>query len=280
MPDTNTAVLDRPTTLEPTAVDAPNVYIAAIPIIEMFSDAAYQRELDRARAKKIAREWDPRLVGVVEVSDRGPRCPQGRYALINGQHRWAAAGLRDPNTVLVANVHTGLSVTQEATLFHEIDSKTKNLSTWDKWRSRRAAMDPAVLDIEDTVAAAGLSIDMAPKDGHIRCIATLERIHRMGGTRLLGNTLQTIVNVWGRRLDSVDAPIVMGLALILHTYTDTLDHRRLGEVLIEMVPRQIKARAQALREVETGQIGKLAAKYMVTTYNNGFSRKLDRGQLS
>ncbi|MGW4774204.1 DUF6551 family protein [Nocardia sp. NPDC004278] len=284
MPDT-TAVLDRQAAavvVELPAADREDrtVYIAAIPITEMFVDHTYQRDLDVARAKRMAKSWDPRLVGVVDVADRGPHNPEGRYALINGQHRWAAAGLRDPYLVLVANVHTGLSVTQEAILFHEIDSKTKNLSTWDRWRSRRAAGEIAVLDVESTVADAGFVIAMAPKDGNIRCVHTLERVHRLGGVQLLADTLQIIVDVWGRRLESVDAPIVFGLALILHTYGAKVDHSRLYDVLIEMVPRQVKARAQALRETEKGEIGTLAARYMLTTYNNCFSPKLDRSHLA
>ncbi|MEU2043622.1 DUF6551 family protein [Nocardia niwae] len=275
MPDT--AVLDR----RPDVDEAPAIYITAISVDQMFVDHTYQRDLDMPRARRMSREWDPRLVGVIEVSDRGPRSAQGRYAIVNGQHRWAAAGLRDPNMVMVANVHTGLSVTQEALLFREIDTQTRRLTTWDRWHARRAAGEPVVLDIEEAVAAAGLTISMAPKDGNIRCTSTLERIHRLGGTLLLGNTLRFITDIWGRRLDAVDAPLVLGLAEMLHTYDDELDHRRLGDVLIDYAPRQIKARAQAMRETETGKSnGTLAALVMLAAYNNHRSPKLDRPKLS
>ncbi|MGV9336631.1 DUF6551 family protein [Nocardia sp. NPDC003726] len=277
----DTAVLDRPAIARPTTEDTkPAIYISAIRVEEMFVDHVYQRDLDTARARRIAREWDPRLVGVLEVSDRGPRHPLGRYAIISGQHRWAAAGLRDPNMALVANVHTGLSITQEALLFHEIDAKTRRLNTWDRWKARRASGEPLVLDIETVVAEAGLTIDTAPKDGNIRCTSTLERIHRMGGTLLLGNVLRFIADVWGRRLDAVDGPLVLGLALILHSYDNDLDHARLGDVLIDFAPRQIKARAQTLRETENGSAGKLTALVMLAAYNNGRSRKLDRAKLA
>jgi hypothetical protein len=278
---TNVAVLDR-AALDEATLDGstePTTYITAIRVDEMFCDYSYQRDLDRSRAKRMAREWNPRLVGVVDVSDRGPRCPAGRYALINGQHRWAAAGLRDPDMVLVANVHTGLSVTREALLFHEIDAKTRRLTTWDRWRSRRAAGEPIVLDIENTVADYGLVVAEGAKDGNIRCTATLERVFRMGGVLLLGNTLQFVTSVWGWRLDAVDAPLVLGLAHILHCYDEDLDHARLGEVLIGYAPRQIKARASALRETEQGQAGRLAALVMIAAYNNSRGPKLDRARL-
>src|SRR5690606_29717011 len=133
------------------------------------------------RVKRIAAAWDRRPVGVIDVSDRGPGHRDGRYAVINGQHRWAAAGLRDPHAVMVANVHTGLTPADEAHLFHEIDVKTRRLTTWDRWKSRRAAADPIVTAIEEAAAEAGFTVDQAPADGNLRCVSTCEKVHRMGG---------------------------------------------------------------------------------------------------
>jgi hypothetical protein len=63
---------------------------------------------------------------VIEVSDRGSD-EQPRYAIVDGQHRYAAAKLRDPNAVLVANIHTGLTARDEAHLFYEIDADAPQL---------------------------------------------------------------------------------------------------------------------------------------------------------
>ncbi|MEV6281040.1 DUF6551 family protein [Nocardia sp. NPDC051832] len=268
-----TALLDRPETLS-----VPDVFVDAIPVTAMFVDPSYQRELDLPRVRHMVKNWDRRLVGVVEVSDRGPRHPQGRYALINGQHRWAAAGRRDPGAVMVANVRTGLSVTQEAILFHQIDANTRRLTTWDRWHSREAAGELVVLDIKAVTDSVGLKISMTPTDGNIRCTATLERVCRLGGTLLLGNTLRLILQAWGRRLDAVDAPLVTGLSLFLHTYSDAgLDYRRLVDVLVDFLPGTLKGRAVALREIEkNGPVGKYIALVVLAAYNSGHNPKLAR----
>ena len=271
------SVLDRPTP----ASGEKTVYIAAISAAEIFADHTYQRELDSARAKSMAAEWDPRLAGVIDVADRGLDCPSGRqYAVINGQHRWAAAELIDPNKALVANIHTGLTVEDEAKLFYDIDAKTRRLTGWDRWKSRRGAADPAVVTIERIVESAGLRVDSAPADGNIRCVSTLEKILGAGGELLLENTLLLIVEIWGRRLDAVDAPLVGGLALMLSTYSD-INLDRLADVLVDLAPRQIKARAMALRETQSGQVAKLAALVMVSAYNSARARghRLDPAQL-
>ncbi|MFC9999669.1 DUF6551 family protein [Nocardia sp. NPDC127526] len=267
----------------PTAVEPEEPYVAAVSVREIFADPAYQRDLDLPRAQHMAEHWNVRLVGVIELSDRGEGAQPDRYAVINGQHRVEAARLCDRDMHLVAKVHTGLSLAQEAQLFHEIDANTRRLTTWDRWKARRAAGDPVVSAIEAVVVAAGMRVDMAPVNGNIRCTSTLERVYKLGGGGrglLLENTLTFIAEVWGKRLDSVDAPLVLGVALLLHSYDDVLDHEKLGDVLEAIAPRQIKARAEALRETENGQTGRLAALVMIGAYNSARgTKKLPRAQL-
>ncbi|MEV0081147.1 DUF6551 family protein [Nocardia neocaledoniensis] len=269
------------TTLERIVRDTadPAVYIAPVAAKEMFADPTYQRDLDQARVKTMARTWNPRLLGVLDISDRGDTGTGApRYAIINGQHRAAAARLVDEDTILVANIHTGLSVADEAKLFYDIDAKTRRLTGWDRWKSRRGAGDPTVIQIEKIVTTAGLTIDMAPTDGNIRCVSTLEKVYALGGEKLLRDALDLIAETWGHRLDAVDAPLVHGVARVLHSY-DCLDVERLGEVLIDIAPRQVKARAQALRETETGQISRLVALVIIGAYNSSRGLKLHRDEL-
>jgi hypothetical protein len=49
----------------------PDVYVTALQVDEIFADHTYQRPVDPPRARKMAREWDRRLAGILEVSDRG-----------------------------------------------------------------------------------------------------------------------------------------------------------------------------------------------------------------
>lgn len=156
----------------PTALSTPEIFIDALPIRDLFVDHDYQRPLDLRRARRLAEDWERPLVGVIEVSDRGID-HQPRYAVIDGQHRYEAAKLQDPNGMLVANVHTGLSTQDEARLFYEIDAKRTRLTGWDRWNARRGAGDPLVLAVESTVEEAGLRIDPAPTNGNIRCAVAL-----------------------------------------------------------------------------------------------------------
>ena len=90
-----------------------DAYVTTASVGELFVDHRYQRPLDEARAKKMAAQWDRRMVGILDVSDRGSSASP-RYAVVDGQHRFAGAALLDTPPIMVVNVHTGLSVAQEA----------------------------------------------------------------------------------------------------------------------------------------------------------------------
>ena len=249
--------------------ETPGAYFAAIPISEMFIDEGYQREINDRRVKKMARGWNIRMVGVIEISDRGPDSTP-RYAVIDGHHRYAAAGLHDPDTVLAVKVHTGLTRAQEAQLFHDLDATRRSLSGWDKWKARFTGEDPVVVDIERIVTESGFRISNAPLDGNLRCIRTCETIYKLGGAKLLHETLDLIAEVWGTCTEAVDGPLVHGLAVTLYTHGSDIDIERLAEILLDVEPRKLKALAVAVgeRDGSTLSLSKRVAQVIRTTYNS------------
>lgn len=250
-----------------------NAYVTAMTTEELFADHAYQRPLDKRRAKQMAAAWDRRLAGIVEVSER-PEGTSPRYAVIDGQHRVAAAALLAEPPVLVVNVHTGLTLAEEAALFDRLNRQRRAPTTWDHWFSRRTAQDELVHKIENAVAAVGLRIDPAPKDGNVRCTSTLEKLATLGGPQLVEETLRLVFDCWGRRLDAYDAPIVHGLGLVLHYLDVPIERARLWECLLDVMPRQLKTQALALRDMTNGSQAKLVALAVMALYNRRPGRKI------
>lgn len=262
-----------------TAVE-PDVYVTTAGIDELFIDRVtndnpngYQRELDAPRARKMAAGWDRRLVGIIEVSDRGEGSTP-RYAVVDGQHRVEAARLLDEPPTLVVKVHTGLDRADEARLFDRLNRERRRPTTWDHWHARRAAGDTTIRDIEAAVAEAGLEVRNQPTDGCVCCTSSLEKIHALGGPTLITKTLDLIVGVWGASSAAVDAPIVHGLALVLHYLSEPLDPERLAEALLDVIPRQLKTQALALRDMTSGSQPILVAITIITHYNRLPGRRI------
>jgi hypothetical protein len=250
-----------------------DVYVTTLSVEDIFADYTYQRELDAPRAKRMAAEWNRRLVGIVEVSDRGTFASP-RYAVVDGQHRWAAARLLDPAPMLVVNVHEGLTVDEEAQLFDGLNRNRKQTNTWDHWKARRAAGEDAVLQIERVVLRNKLDVDMSPCDARISCVATLEKVVKLGGLELLDQTLSLIVGMWGDLREGLDAPIIHGIALTLWYLHLDIDLTRLGEAMLTVRPRQLKANANQLKEITSGSGSVRTAIAIMAVYNKTPGRRI------
>lgn len=263
---------------EPPATERrPAPYITALPAKRLFADSTYQRDLDELRVQRMVDDFDPTLLGVIEVSAR----TDGRFAILDGQHRWAAAKEAHPDVHvksgvhLVCQVHRGLTVEEEARVFYEIDMRRKVLSGWDRWKARRGSGDPVVLAVEAIVHEHGLRIDPAPKDGVIAATKALEVVYDAGGEALLNNALFVLGRAYGQIRDAYDGTMIQGAALVLDAYDrDELDVDRLCAQLQKMPPRQVKARAQALKELHRAELPRLVAAVMVERYNTG-GRKVE-----
>ncbi|MEC4615826.1 DUF6551 family protein [Tsukamurella tyrosinosolvens] len=248
-----------------------NVYTAAIPVAEMFVDRSYQRELDERRAHRMGATWDPRLVGVLDVADRGED-QSPRYAVVNGQHRWAAASHAGTTTHLAANVHTGLTVADEAALFRDIDLSTKKLSTWDRWKARRAAGDDTVLGIDRIAEGVGLKVAPGGATNALGCLSALEAAYRRD-PQFLSATLASITDLWPGDPAGLKAGIVRGLFEILRS--DELDEERLVDALVEVTPTQLHARAVESRKIHDGQQWQCVVRVIVDAYNQAGRGKVD-----
>lgn len=261
-------------TAAPSTTARTDPYIDALRAGDLFADPAYQRDLDQARVERMVSDLDRTLLGVLEVSAR----TDGRYAIIDGQHRWAVVrqGGGD-DAPLVCQVHTGLGVEDEARLFYEIDTRRKTLSWWDRWRARRGAGDPHVLAIDEVLKRHQLQIDPAPRDGNIRATKAIETIvEDLGDLQMLDQVLIVLTSAFGRSFDAFDGAIMQGVALVLGHYgADELDTDRLVVQLRDIPPRQLRARAIALREGHRGTVPRLCAAVIIERYNAGRGRNVE-----
>ena len=269
-------VLETTSTPSPGSTEKPAPYVAAIPVDALFADHTYQRELDERRVDKMAHTYQVALVGIIEVSAR----PDGRYAVLDGQHRWAcvrnvhATDARPPS--LPCRVHTGLTSTEEAVLYHQLNTTRKQLTGWDRWVARRAAGDQAVLDIEACAHRHDYRVDMREKPAVIRATRALENITNLGGIRLLDRVLDVVRAAYSDDQTALDGAILGGIAHILNSYTtDELDTARLIECLSGIVPRQLAARAVAQREIHRGTNDRLTAHVIIERYNTTTGPKVE-----
>lgn len=258
-----------------TAAAAGGPYVMALRAKDLFADPTYQRDVDLRRVRAMAAEFDPRLLGVIDVSSRDGGF---RFAILDGQHRHALLlEVSGADTPIVCQVYEGLSVDDEARLFHEINVRRKALNFWDRWKARRASGDERVLLIEALLANHGLRVNPAPAEGNVIATVALDTVvDEIGDHYLLDEVVTVLLSAFGRSRDAFQGSVLQGLAYVLALYPpDELDRDRLVRQLSELPVRQLRARAIGMRETLQGRIPRLIAAVIVDQYNRGGGRKVE-----
>ena len=189
----------------------------------LISGMQYQRKVEKRIVNKLVREWNPVLLTPLVVSHR-----DGRYYLIDGQHRVAAMRRiygGDVKTDCV--VHEGMTVQQEAELYLRFDSSIKRIT---KRQSVKAMLesksDTRPQTIKELLKEAGFHWALNgrnPANYYINVTSTLFRAYELLGPENFRRLFIMLAGTWKGVPTSVTARMISGTALFLKTYLEDLD---------------------------------------------------------
>lgn len=115
---------------------------------------AYQRDVvNEHRVDQIANALDLRAFGSLLVAKR-----DGKYWVVDGQHRRLAALKRDDITRLSCVVFDSRSIADEANLFALLNMSRVAVSATDKFRALVAGDDPVAVALHESLAAIGVHV--------------------------------------------------------------------------------------------------------------------------
>jgi hypothetical protein len=151
----------------------------------LFYDKLYQRPLVQTMINRIYKDFDPRLLATIIVSER----EDGRYAILDGNHRVAAAkkaGLTSISCV----VHKNLTVEQEAKMFSDLNQVRKKVPLWEIHKARILYGAPDSLFIDRIFKECNLEVVAGSKGqkGKTKTgvISALEPVYSLHGAVRLG----------------------------------------------------------------------------------------------
>jgi hypothetical protein len=246
-------------------------YVAVLTARQLFVDHSYQRPLDEPRVAEMAAAFDPHLLGILDVSDRGEAgaVDGPRYAIVDGQQRREAAvraAELGEDLPMACNVHEGLTVASEAKLMRELDRRKKKLTGFEQWHTRAAAGDPTVLLVDEVCARHGLQVGSNPLDGYMRSYGTAEALIKLGGEQLLDGALSVLHAAYGAASSAYQAPLLRAVGTLLDEVAD-VDVERLARTLAANPPEQLRATATARREVANDPLHKHLTGVIAAAYN-------------
>lgn len=233
--------------------------------LSLIIEDKYCRPVREWRVHRMAREWKPRGAGALYVSLR----PDGRYAILDGNHRRRAAMLVGVKT-LPARVFIDLTYEEEADLFDIFNQQARG-NAMDRFRAKIQKKDSQALIIKQIAEYYGLEIDSARHDGDSRlfCIADVERIYEDYGADMLRQIFRILTQAWSGRRSALGRSAVVGVSMFLARHGDEpqFNEKRLIEKMRLIMPEEMIARSKSLQAAERSDGASAYGKSLVTLYN-------------
>lgn len=203
------------------------------------SDPSYQRELDEKRSQDLATTYNGDFAGVPVVSRRN----DGQLFVLDGQHRISAnvsAGMG--SVAVLMQVHDGLSIKQEADMFHHLNKNRRAVGAHDDFKARVKAEHADALAVVAILKSHGLKITHQMQKNGVRAIQAVESVYRRGN---LSETMH-ILAAWSAGDPSAfDGPLVKGVSSFLAMYGARVDVGNFSAKLRSHGPSRVTTKMRA-----------------------------------
>lgn len=180
-----------------------------------------QREFRPAWAHAILEQFDLDKFQVPHVNKRA----DGSLYVMEGQHSlWAYKQWAGEGQQVQVWLYDGLSEQEEAEFFLSLNNK-KSVDAMAKFKAAVTAGREVECDVDRIVRANGCSVSSAKGESSISAVSALTTVYQRFGPKVLAQTLRVI------RESFVDGgferPVLLGVAMVLARYGDTIDIDRL-----------------------------------------------------
>lgn len=212
-----------------------------VPVLDWISkelidvDHAYQRPEDQARAEKIARSFSWSKFGAIVVVPK----PDGRYAILDGQHRAAAAKMHPMvdhlPAVLMPSVH---GVTAEANSFIGLNAERKAVSGLELFHAKLAAGDEDAVTLDQVAQRAGVTVPRYPGSNNPGETIAVNAIQALIGRRGAMRARQFLEILAKAELAPITANQIKAVEHLMSDpeFAGQVDGEDLTRVVVEMGP--------------------------------------------
>lgn len=232
-------------------------------------DPLVQRKLSPSRARRIAKEFNPLIVGTLLVSKRA----DGKQVVIDGQHRLSAINELGYSEMLVqCEVHEGLTIEDEAALFNGRNDAQKP-GPFDRFDKGVLSKDETCLRIKDVLSAHGLRVVRGRTVNGVCAVNALVQIDGYGND-VLTRTLAVARSAWPMDLDSTEGNVLKAIALVINKYPETVNDSRLVEKLTKTIgkPSHLLGVAKSRSTIGSSK-AQIMAEEIIAAYNQRLSSK-------
>ena len=240
-------------------------------------DRDYQRrvsESGRSRIMKIIKGFSWARFGALILSE----LPDGRLAVIDGQHRAIAAALLSLQEV-PAIVVRERDQARQAMDFVGINTVRTTVASIDKFRARVAAGDQDAVLVAEALTELNINTDVAAgcalKVRETRAVATLEKLQKRFGRGVVFTTLETLIEAQPNQPGLLSSFAIEVTAVIVAKMLDAdRDLARLDAALQDIDFETLKEEAAQLVKLTGGRTAARGSELLLQRVNKGLREKV------
>ncbi|GAA2871804.1 hypothetical protein GGQ99_000981 [Aminobacter niigataensis] len=231
-------------------------------------DGNYQREIKPHLVDKILRGFSWSKFGAIVLS----RQEGGRFAVVEGQHRWKAACMHPSVTDVPAVIVTHDGTKSEAESFLAINRDRMAVTSVEQYWAGLTAGDDTAIAISNVLQASGC--DVVPAQGHYRpnltnSISAIDRCLKRYGAGATRRALMVIRAAWPDDAKALRGTLITALARIIRSNEKTIAESELVAAIRPQSIAKLTAHAEAFRKLSGGSAETALSKAITELYNKG-----------
>lgn len=272
-------------TLDPSGDLGPKPEFSWIPKTRLAVDGRYQRGVSGRRSAELVSQivesfsWSKfQPLTVTALAD-------GRYAVVDGQHRGAAALLHPLVEEVPAWIVDAPDVRAQAKVFVGVNEDRNRMTSLQVYKAELAAKSPDAMQVDSLCRDIGIIVayqlsgsckNLPPR--HTQAVSTMKKIISRHGERPVRSALETLVGAYANVPGQLRGQVIQALTNIFVKHGDRIDRERLINVLSQTYCEDIMDAARKIRKLMgiSTEAGMITA--IMRSYDRGLpeSRRLER----
>ena len=246
--------------------EKPELQWVSVDLIDV--DNNYQREVKPHLVDRILKKFSWSKFGAIVLS----RGQNGRFNVVEGQHRWAAAKLHPDVSEVPAVVVDHDDVKGEAESFLAINRDRMAVSSVEQYWAGLTAGDDRAVAVSNVLHKAGC--DVVPAQGHYRpnltnSISAIDRCLQRYGEAATRRALLIIRAAWPDETKALRGTLITALARIVRANEKVVADPELVAAIRPQSLAKLTAHAEGFRKLSGGSSETALTKTIAELYNKG-----------
>lgn len=264
----------------PSADLGPKPEFLWMPIEWLFVDATYQRAMASGKSRRLVRKivdefcWSRFTPITVTPLD----WERGRFAVVDGQHRAAAAILHPMVTEVPAWVVDAPDVRAQAATFVGINADRNGMTVMQLFKAQIAAGDSAAVQVETLCARAGITIAFHLSNGSrelpprtTMAVSTIRKLIAKHGEGTVLLALSTLAEAYRDAPNQLRGQIIQAMVTLFVEHGERIDRERLVAAIAQKDCEDLLDAARQVKRLEGGTTDAGMVRALMAAYDNGLT---------